>query len=129
MLKNSRSAILSATEITRIKRRRSAAKARARRIARTILAKEAAQLTRAAQADPDNPPLRAGAVLRPAHEVHPNLVAEQLRRGRPKSDAPKRQVTLRLDRDVVERLRASGPGWQTRVNAALRSWLQRQRTA
>lgn len=44
-------------------------------------------------------------------------------RGRPKLEAPKRQVTLRLDADVVERLRASGPGWQSRANAALRQAL------
>ena len=29
-------------------------------------------------------------------------------------------VSLRLERDVVERLRASGPGWQSRVNDMLR---------
>ena len=38
----------------------------------------------------------------------------------PQGDAPKRQVTLRLDGDVVDRFRAGGPGWQTRINAALR---------
>ncbi|MBY9062874.1 BrnA antitoxin family protein [Sphingomonas yunnanensis] len=32
----------------------------------------------------------------------------------------KPQVTLRLDPDVVERFRADGPGWQRRINAALR---------
>src|SRR5215211_2229519 len=48
-------------------------------------------------------------------------------RGRPKSAAPKRQVTLRLDPDVIDGMRATGPGWQTRVNDALRKWLQRQR--
>lgn len=41
-------------------------------------------------------------------------------RGRPPSDSPKRQVTLRLDGDLVEAMRASGPGWQTRANDALR---------
>ena len=42
------------------------------------------------------------------------------RRGRPKSEDPKLQVTLRLDRDVVEHFRESGPGWQSRINEALR---------
>ncbi len=42
------------------------------------------------------------------------------RRCRPKSDAPKQLVSLRPDREVLDRLRAMGPGWQTRVNAALR---------
>ena len=48
-----------------------------------------------------------------------------VRRGRPKLEKPKRQVTLRLDAEVVERLRATGPGWQTRANAALAEWLAR----
>jgi uncharacterized protein (DUF4415 family) len=42
------------------------------------------------------------------------------RRGRPKLDNPKRQVTLRLDADLIDRLRASGPGWQSRINDILR---------
>lgn len=41
------------------------------------------------------------------------------RRGRPKLDAPKIEVKIRLDAKTVEHLRGSGPGWQTRVNAAL----------
>jgi uncharacterized protein (DUF4415 family) len=46
--------------------------------------------------------------------------ASLVRRGRPKLDDPKQLVSLRLDRNVVERLRESGPGWQTRANEALR---------
>lgn len=41
------------------------------------------------------------------------------RRGRPKLDAPKVEVKIRLDATIVEHLRGSGPGWQTRVNALL----------
>jgi uncharacterized protein (DUF4415 family) len=40
-------------------------------------------------------------------------------RGRP-AGSDKEQVTLRIDRDTLERFRASGPGWQTRINDALR---------
>lgn len=47
-------------------------------------------------------------------------------RGRPPVDQPKRQVTLRLDTDVIESMRASGPGWQVRANDALRKRFQRQ---
>ena len=43
------------------------------------------------------------------------------RRGRPKSETPKVEVKIRLDAKTVEHLRDSGPGWQTRVNAALGS--------
>jgi len=42
------------------------------------------------------------------------------RRGRPKLENPKRQVTIRLDSDLIDRLRQSGPGWQSRVNEILR---------
>ena len=42
-------------------------------------------------------------------------------RGRPPSENPKVSVTMRLDADVVAWLRDSGPGWQTRVNDALRA--------
>ncbi len=46
-----------------------------------------------------------------------------IRRGRPKVQAPKQQVTVRLDRDVLDALRASGPGWQTKLNRTLRAAL------
>lgn len=44
--------------------------------------------------------------------------------GRPKSADPKRQVTLRLDSVVIEGFRATGPGWQSRINDALRKALK-----
>ena len=40
--------------------------------------------------------------------------------GRPKSANPKEALNIRLDADVLEHFRATGPGWQTRINAALR---------
>ena len=43
--------------------------------------------------------------------------------GRPPSANPKRQVTLRLDPDVIEKFRATGKGWQSRINAELRKAL------
>ena len=45
------------------------------------------------------------------------------RPGRPISDNPKKQVTLRLDPDVLEAYRATGKGWQSRINAQLRKAL------
>jgi uncharacterized protein (DUF4415 family) len=42
-----------------------------------------------------------------------------IRRGRPPGSS-KRLVSLRLDRAVVDHFRATGPGWQTRMNDALR---------
>jgi uncharacterized protein (DUF4415 family) len=46
-----------------------------------------------------------------------------VRRGRPKAAATKEPVKLRLDPDVLAALRASGDGWQTRVNDMLRASL------
>jgi uncharacterized protein (DUF4415 family) len=43
-----------------------------------------------------------------------------IRRGRPPSAAPKEAIKLRLDPDVLEYFRSGGPGWQTRINDALR---------
>ena len=58
--------------------------------------------------------------LRPAREAEPELVAEYLRtRGKQKRPT-KVLVSLRLERDVVDRLRASGRGWQSRANDMLR---------
>lgn len=47
-----------------------------------------------------------------------------VRRGRPKAEATKLSLTVRYDADVVEAFRATGKGWQTRMNAALRDWLK-----
>jgi uncharacterized protein (DUF4415 family) len=43
-----------------------------------------------------------------------------IRRGRPPSANPKQALKLRLDPDVVAHFRATGPGWQTRINDTLR---------
>lgn len=42
-----------------------------------------------------------------------------IRPGRPRGSA-KRPVSLRLDQAVIDHFRASGPGWQSRMNEALR---------
>jgi uncharacterized protein (DUF4415 family) len=44
--------------------------------------------------------------------------------GKPKFASPKEPVKLRLDADVLAALRASGAGWQTRINDALRASLK-----
>lgn len=71
--------------------------------------------------------------MRPAHEVLPQLIgtkaaAELLRpRGRPPKVNPKAQVTLRLDAQVLKHFKAAGPGWQTRINAALKRAVAKSR--
>ena len=49
--------------------------------------------------------------------------------GRPKAEAPKVSVSLRLDPDVVAGFKADGPGWQTRMNAVLAESLRRKKSA
>ena len=46
-----------------------------------------------------------------------------VRRGRPRTDSPKVALTVRYDAEVVEAFKATGKGWQTRMNAALKDWL------
>jgi uncharacterized protein (DUF4415 family) len=43
-----------------------------------------------------------------------------VRAGRPPSANPKIALKLRIDPDIVEHFRATGPGWQTRINDTLR---------
>jgi len=58
---------------------------------------------------------------KPFSEVFPEMAVEIKRgRGRPPVEDPKRQVTLRLDSEVIERFKAEGPGWQSRINETLR---------
>ena len=73
--------------------------------------------------DPDNPELTDEelAAMRPAADMlAPELYAALVRgRGRPRAEAPKVPVKLRLDPGALQAFRASGPGWQTRINAIL----------
>lgn len=59
-----------------------------------------------------------GKVIRPATGY---LAREGVKPGRPpQRDRAKQQVTLRLDPDVIAKFREGGPGWQSRMNEALR---------
>lgn len=64
------------------------------------------------------------ALFRPTSDF-PELVEILRRHGRPvlPPEARKRRVTMYLDPDVLDRLKADGRGWQTRANAALRKAL------
>ena len=87
----------------------------------SVMIDDAAELTEAEFAE-----------MRPAREV---LTPEQfaavasVRRGRPKASAPKVPVTIRLDADVVETYKATGEGWQTRMNECLSRGAQALRAA
>ena len=54
-----------------------------------------------------------------------------LRKTRGKNRKPtKEQVAIRFDAEVLAAFRAGGPGWQTRMNVALKEWLdERRRTS
>jgi uncharacterized protein (DUF4415 family) len=41
----------------------------------------------------------------------------------PQRTPTKERITIRLSRDVVEQFRATGDGWQTRIDTALQEWL------
>ena len=70
-------------------------------------------------------------LFKPASEVLPaklyeGLVAIKKQRGErgPQKAPTKVPTTIRFDADVLAALKASGKGWQTRVNEAVRDWLK-----
>lgn len=73
--------------------------------------------------DPDDAPRLTGA-MREQAEVFEGDRFAQRGRGRPKSPSPKTQVNIRLDTSVVEALRRSGPGWQSRTAAIVKDKLE-----
>ena len=82
------------------------------------------QIQRMIASDPDAPEATDEqlAQAKPFAEVFPAL-ADAMRKnvgGRPRLENPKVAVSLRLDQDVVEQFKATGSGWQTRMNSALR---------
>lgn len=78
-------------------------------------AKDDAVITRVAKSDPDAVPYT---------DEEWKKAKAHVRVGRPKAESPKVFTGIRLDADVVETFKASGKGWQTRMNAALRDWLK-----
>ncbi len=103
---------------------RDAARAQAREALEAMTDDEDMAITAAALADPDALPLDEHhlARMRPASAADAADIKRRLR-GRPRAPAPKHLVSLRLDPDVVERFRATGPGWQSRINEVLRQHL------
>ena len=78
--------------------------------------------SKAEKPDRENPEWTAGDFRRAKRvaDVFPEIVkAAKRARGRPKLANPKVQVTLRVDANVLAKFKATGAGWQTRVNAAL----------
>jgi uncharacterized protein (DUF4415 family) len=119
-----------AEEVEQLERGRREALEKLRRLPE-LTEDEEAQIIAAAESDPDAAPLSDTelARMRPMNQAQPEFLARWLRRkrGRPPVDAPKKQVTLRLDQDVIDHFRSGGPGWQTRINDALREVAGKQR--
>ena len=83
---------------------------------------EEAELQTRMAADPDAREMTDAelARMRPAREVlPPALYAALTRPGRPRSPNKRVQVTLRVDPEALAAFKATGPGWQTRMNEAL----------
>ncbi|MGN2392664.1 BrnA antitoxin family protein [Pelomicrobium sp. G1] len=62
--------------------------------------------------------------FKPAQEALPPSLRKKLGVRGPQKAPTKERITIRLSRDVVERFRATGEGWQTRIDAALRDYLK-----
>ncbi|HIJ85573.1 MAG: hypothetical protein HW380_1455 [Magnetococcales bacterium] len=58
------------------------------------------------------------------YELSDAEFAKLRRIGHPDASVTKERITIRLSREVVEQFRASGNGWQTRIDAALKDWLK-----
>jgi uncharacterized protein (DUF4415 family) len=90
---------------------------------RALTDEEEERIQKGIAEDPDNPEWTEEDFknARPFAEVFPEL-AESIRRarGRPAVERPKQQISLRLDPDVIDAFKATGKGWQSRINDALR---------
>ena len=78
--------------------------------------------------DPDNPEWTKEMFRRakPTREMFPGLEFPKPGRG-PQKTPTKVQTTIRLDQNVIEHFRAGGPGWQSRLNDALKEVVRKSR--
>lgn len=67
--------------------------------------------------------------FRPAHEVLPPTLLRKLGVRGPQKAPTKRLVSLRLSPEVLEHFKATGPGWQTRIDQTLKRAVARARGA
>lgn len=105
-------------------------KTKSGRVVRMPTEDENAAINAGIAADPDSRELDAEwfADAKPASaalppEIYAALVAMKRPRGRPKADETKVFTAIRLDVDLLDAFKATGKGWQTRMNAALRQFI------
>jgi uncharacterized protein (DUF4415 family) len=67
--------------------------------------------------------------FRPAKEVLPATLLGKVKVSGPQKAPAKERITLRLSPEVVQRFRATGDGWQARVDSALKDWLNSHKSA
>lgn len=65
----------------------------------------------------------------PAAEALPASLRRKVGVRGPQKAPVKERITIRLSPDVVRRFRATGTGWQTRVDSALQDWLKTHKPA
>ncbi|MFM0192389.1 BrnA antitoxin family protein [Paraburkholderia strydomiana] len=91
---------------------RNTIKTRSGRVLELPTSEENEAINRGIAADPDT------------YEVPDEDFKKMKRRGRPRLETPKVLLSVRYDADIVETFKATGEGWQTRMNDALRDWLK-----
>jgi uncharacterized protein (DUF4415 family) len=90
---------------------------------RKITDQEEARIQAGIASDPDNPEWTEADFkkARPFAEMFPEL-AESIKRsrGRPALERPRKQISIRLDPDVIDKFKATGPKWQSKINEVLK---------
>lgn len=76
--------------------------------------------------DPDDAPELDDEFFERAEEYDGSRL---VKRGRPAGSGTKVSTTIRFDAEIVAAFRADGPGWQSRMNEALREWLALRRVS
>lgn len=87
-----------------------------------ITDREEAEIQREIAADPGHPEATDEelATARPFAQAFPELMETINKGGRPRAENPRMRVTIRLEPEVLAKFKATGRGWQTRINEALK---------
>lgn len=95
----------------------------------------ATRRSKAKRVDDPSPELKPDWFRRARHAgaVLPELLGAQAaaqllkpKRGRPPKQSPKQATSIRFSPEVLEYFRATGPGWQTRMDDVLRRFVSRR---